>query len=159
MLFWVFDLDYTLYQLPKNIEFNYLYLTPNNKLNNQLKLLPLKKVLFTNGTRGHAFKCLKLLKLEDIFENIVAREDVQYIMKPTIYSFNQFCLLNNINKTDKVVFFEDSIENLITAKNKFNWITVFIYPKRIKIKEIDFWFPNIEAALSFFLDKIYTNLY
>lgn len=155
MLYWVFDLDYTLYQLPRYIDFSYIYLNKNNKLNKQLITLPLKKILFTNGTRGHAAKCLELMNLENIFDNIVAREDVDFIMKPSEYSFKKFNYLNNINNEDKVVFFEDSIENLITAKNKFNWITVLISPKQIKHKSVDFCFPHIDKALSFFLDKIH----
>jgi len=154
MLYWVFDLDNTLYQLPRNIEFSYRYLGPNRRLRQQLEMLPLVKLLFTNGTVGHANKCIELIKLDNIFNNIVAREDVDFIMKPNIYAFAKFCNLNNIIPNDKVVFFEDSIENLIVAKNKFKWITVFIYPKQIKRKEIDFWFPNIDVALDFFLDKI-----
>lgn len=158
MLYWVFDLDNTLYQLPRNIDFNYRYLGPNNKLRQQLSILPLKKILFTNGTIDHADNCLKILNIENIFSNIVAREDVDYIMKPNIYAFNKFYKLNNIKYNDKIVFFEDSVENLIIAKNKFNWITVFIYPRQIKIPEIDFWYPSIDVALSFFLDKIHINL-
>jgi len=157
MLYWVFDLDNTLYQLPRNIDFNYRYLKPNAKLRQQLQILPLKKILFTNGTKGHAKRCVDLLQINDIFDNYVCREDVDYIMKPEVYAFNKLYMLNNITQNDKVVFFEDSIENLIVAKNKFGWITVFIYPKRIKLKEIDFWFPNIYAALTFFLDKINLN--
>jgi len=154
MLYWVFDLDYTLYQMPNYIDFHYKHLKNDNDLNYLLTILPLRKVLYTNGTIGHAEECLNIMGLNKKFDKKICRETVNNIMKPNIQSFKHFKSLCNINKNDKVVFFEDSIENLIAAK-KLGWITVLIQPNKIKMKSIDFWFPNIHQALTFFNQKIY----
>ena len=53
-----------------------------------------------------------------------------------------------IKNTDKVVFFEDSFENLITAKN-YNWINVYINQRKSLMQEVDFNF-TINIALNYF---------
>ena len=63
MLYWVFDLDSTLYQLNDEIQFDYKYLNKDNQLSYLLKKLPLKKVMFTNGTLGHAHLCINKIEL------------------------------------------------------------------------------------------------
>ena len=48
MLYWIFDLDYTLYQMPYKKKFNYNLLRNDPFLNKLLKKLPLEKIIFTN---------------------------------------------------------------------------------------------------------------
>ena len=154
MLFWIFDLDHTLYQTPnKNDFFSYSKLSKDRYLDKCLKHLPCKKVIFTNGTFYHAKKCLNILNIENNFNNIIARDTIN-CMKPNIESYFKTSLLCDINYNDKCVFFEDSISNLSAAK-KFNWITVYISPEKKVHDFIDFWFPNIHSALEFFISKIY----
>ena len=50
MLYWIFDLDYTLYTMNKNIEFSYSLLKNDNFLSLLLSFLPDKKIIFTNST-------------------------------------------------------------------------------------------------------------
>ena len=40
MLYWIFDLDHTLYTLDKNAGFRYSLLEKNSQLDTQLKMLP-----------------------------------------------------------------------------------------------------------------------
>ena len=155
MLFWVFDLDHTLYQLNSRY-FSYSYLKKNNKLKNLLTLLPCNKIVFTNGTIGHAKQCLKIMDLNNSFHKVYARNHFNNKLKPNIYVFKKFISLNNIKIKDKIVFFEDSIENLIVAKS-FGWITVLIGNYNKKLPEIDFYFLNINEALNFFIRKIMNN--
>ena len=140
--------------IPSSLVVDYKYLQQDPRLNPLISKLPLKKILYTNGTIQHAKLCLFLLNIQDNFDNIVCREDVGYILKPHPKSFEIFSNLSHIYDNDKVVFFEDSIENLIIAKTNFNWITVLIQPQKINLKHIDFWFPDIITAINFFLDKI-----
>ena len=84
MLYWVFDLDSTLYQLPDYVSFDYKYLDTDYQLKYLLSLLPLTKLLYTNGTIGHADICLKKIGIDGYFYNETCREDVNYIMKPII---------------------------------------------------------------------------
>jgi putative hydrolase of the HAD superfamily len=156
MLYWIFDLDLTLYQLPNNTEFSYDHLFNDEHLGYLLSKLPCKKLIFTNGTYNHAITSLKKIDVINKFDNIEARDTINSL-KPSPNSFNTFISKNNIFYKDKCVFFDDMPENLISSKN-FNWITVLINKKNHTHEYIDFWFPNIYLALNFFLCKIQNNI-
>lgn len=156
MLYWVFDLDQTLYQLPDNTGFDYKHLRKDEHLAYLLSKLPCKKLMYTNGTMGHAQISIKCLTLFNIFDNIEARDTLNS-MKPNSKSFNRFIAKNRINSDDKCVFFDDMPENLISSKN-YNWITVLIRKENYPHEYIDFWFPNIYVALNYFLFRIKENM-
>ena len=152
MLYWIFDLDQTLYQLPNNIEFSYDNLSNDDQLNYLLIMLPSIKLIFTNGTYNHGLTCLNKLNIIEHFNKIVSRDKIKTV-KPEYNSYIRFMELNNIKQNDKCVFFDDLPENLISAKG-FGWITVLINKKKYTNENIDFWFPNIYIALNFFISKI-----
>lgn len=152
MLFWVFDLDSTLYQLENEAQFSYDLLKTDNQLSYLIKKLPLKKIIFTNGTLGHAHLCINKIQLKYCFHNIVARDTINDL-KPANSSFQKFMTVNNIKSEDKCVFFDDMPENLIIAKNH-GWITVLISPNKTIHENIDFYFPNVHLAINYFLSKI-----
>ena len=160
MLYWVFDLDYTLYSLPKTQEFSYQSLQVNKKVNTLLKYFPLKKHIFTNGTLLHAANTLKILEMNNIFHTIEARDTLGGL-KPQPEIYRNFIQKTNIQPTDIVVFFEDTLENLKIAKEIFNWKTVFIYkvlcPDYVKPPYVDFVFSSIEDALVYFYTKFEIN--
>lgn len=154
MLYWIFDLDLTLYQLPYGENFSYKKLNNDGQLKYLLRKLPSYRIMFTNGTTFHADTCIKHMNLRKCFHNVIARDSIQDL-KPNISAYQKFKALNNISPEDKCVFFEDSVENLIVAKDQ-GWITVLISPNiGNKIHEsIDFYFPNIVIALNFFNSSI-----
>ena len=152
MLYWVFDLDLTLYQLPVNVSFDYKYLKPDTQLNYLLTMLPCKKVIFTNGTYKHAIVSLNKLSLRNNFMDITARDTINDL-KPRLSAFRSFININNIKKNDMCVFFDDQPDNLIESK-KLGWITVLISSETILNENIDLQFPNIHIALNYFLSKI-----
>ena len=156
MLYWIFDLDYTLYNLPYTNSFCYSMLNEDNILNLMLNDLPSQKLIFTNGTYKHCVTCLSKINISNNFSNIIAR-DIINDLKPNFSSYYKFIELNQINRNDLCIFFEDSIDNLIMAKN-IGWITVLITNKLINNKNIDFQFPSIKIALNFFLKKINHHL-
>lgn len=153
MLFWIFDLDNTLYQLPnEKMEFSYDILKNDHQLNYLLNSLPCSKIIFTNGTLGHAHTCLNKLRIKQNFINFVARDTIN-TLKPHPSSYSRCMETSYIKKTDKCVFFDDLPENLIASKNQ-GWITVLINKRHYVHEDIDFWFPNIYIALNYFLSKI-----
>ena len=77
MLYWIFDLDYTLYQLPQGVDFDYKHLKNDSQLKYLLSMLPCKKKIFTNGTYNHALVCLDKLGLEENFDQITARDTIK----------------------------------------------------------------------------------
>ena len=124
MLYWIFDLDQTLYQLPCNVDFNYKLLKKNENLKYLLDELPSTKVIFTNGTYNHAKICLNKIDIENNFKSIISRDKI-LTLKPEHNSYLRCMNLNNITNNDKCVFFDDLPDNLINAKS-FGWITVLI---------------------------------
>lgn len=152
MLYWIFDLDYTLYNLDKKEEFNYDKLVVNKNIQELIKNLPSKKLLFTNGTYYHAFRCLKKMDIYQDFDKIVSRDCIKSL-KPSPISYIKFMFVCDISNKDMCIFFDDSIKNLINAK-QLKWITVLIDKNLNKNVYVDFVFPNIEKALLFFKDVI-----
>lgn len=155
-LYFIFDLDYTLYNIKSNLEFDYSFLKKDNYLKFLLNNYPLnkfKKFIFTNAMHIHVDNCLYFMDIPtSTFNNITARDDINDL-KPNLSSFYKFKLINNITDFDKCVFFEDTLENLKEAK-KIGWKTIFIGPKLIKkYKFVDLEFPNIHLALEFFFNK------
>ena len=153
MIYWIFDLDYTLYSLPKSVPFRYEYLKNEPEIKQRIDMLPGKKGIFTNGTRGHAYNSVVTMGLENVFHFIDGRDSLQGL-KPDLTVFIEFMRKNNIKVNDKVLFFEDTLLNLQTAK-KIGWITILIqgdsttqlFPRP---EGIDFIFNNIKEALQFF---------
>jgi putative hydrolase of the HAD superfamily len=159
MLYWVFDVDHTLYQLPKDAPFfSYSFLSQDPQLKYLLSTIPCKKLLFTNGTKGHGITTVEKLNVKEKFPDncIVGRDTLNGLLKPDINAYHEFISLMNIKRNDKVVFFEDTAENLVTAKS-LGWITVLIGRKRPMVTDIDFWFTDINQALNYFHNCISKN--
>jgi putative hydrolase of the HAD superfamily len=153
MLYWIFDLDLTLYQLPSGVDFNYKHLNKDDQLNHLLSILPCEKLIFTNGTYNHAIISLGKIGISNKFKQITARDTINDL-KPRFSSFKSFMNINGINKKDKCVFFDDQLDNIMASK-KLGWITVLISPENIISDYIDFKFSNIHLALNYFLSKIH----
>ena len=93
-------------------------LEKNDQLISKIRLLEGKKIIFTNATSNHAKKILKILELEHDFDQIIDIKDLDYIPKPDKRSYKKLLECLNLNKEnlDKTIFFEDTVKNLIPAK-------------------------------------------
>ena len=93
-------------------------LKKNDQLISKIRLLEGKKIIFTNATSNHAKKILKILELEHDFDQIIDIKDLEYIPKPDKRSYKKLLECLNLNKEnlDKTIFFEDTVKNLIPAK-------------------------------------------
>ena len=93
-------------------------LKKNDQLIPKIRLLEGKKIIFTNATLNHAKKILKILELEHDFDQIIDIKDLEYIPKPDKRSYKKLLECLNLNKEnlDKTIFFEDTVKNLIPAK-------------------------------------------
>ena len=93
-------------------------LKKNDQLISKIRILEGKKIIFTNATSKHAKKILKILELEDDFDKIIDIKDLEYIPKPDKRSYKKLLECLNLNKEnlDKTIFFEDTVKNLIPAK-------------------------------------------
>jgi FMN phosphatase YigB (HAD superfamily) len=151
MLYWIFDLDHTLYQMPDGKKFDYSLLDKNNNISNLINQMPSKKIIFTNASYNHVYICLNILKINNM-DKIITRDDIQ-TLKPLCKAFTRFLNQTEIKSTDKCIFFEDSINNLIRAKT-YGWITVLISKEPVNSPFVDFCFPNIEIGLTYFINLI-----
>ena len=71
MLYWVFDVDHTLYQLPNDAPFfSYSFLSPDPQLKYLLSTIPCKKLLFTNGTKDHGIMTVKKLNVRRVKDKV-----------------------------------------------------------------------------------------
>ena len=152
MLYWIFDLDETLYHL--DTPFQYEDLKKDKYLDFMLSMLPGKKIIFTNATYDHAIRCLNLIGIEKHFSDIEARDTLDGL-KPSPFIYERFIYKQNISPNDICVFFEDTINNLDTAKTYFRWKTIFINRHtNEKNDNVDMKFNNIHQCLEFFVKNI-----
>jgi len=151
MIHWIFDLDNTLYRIePK--KFRYELLNSNYYLNNKIKNLVGKKVLYTNGNLNHTLNCMEIMEMNGLFHKICCREITG--MKPYLNSYVSLYHQSKIGLNDTCYFFEDTPINLVQAK-KFNWVTILISDEsslniKKKYPEIDYIFPDIIDAINYF---------
>ena len=132
-------------------------LKKNDQLISKIRILEGKKIIFTNATSKHAKKILKILELEDDFDQIIDIKDLDYIPKPDERSYKKLLECLNLNKEslDKTIFFEDTVKNLIPAKElgiTTVWMKNSINEKDFKknFSFIDYSFNNLNE----FLDTI-----
>ena len=111
-------------------------LEKNDQLISKIRILEGKKIIFTNATSKHAKKILNILELEHDFDQIIDIKDLEYIPKPDKRSYKKLLECLNLNKEnlDKTIFFEDTVKNLIPAK-ELGITTVWI---KNSINEKDF---------------------
>lgn len=154
----VFDLDLTLYSENDYIDTDNesLYYNSFKKkpfLNQLLSIIPYKKYILTNASYSHAEDVMKRIGIKQHFQKIIS-SDMGEIYKPDLPIYVK--AINNfmIEPTDTIYFFEDQIDNLKTAKERFKWNTILITREKIrKPKYVDYIFHSIEEALLFLIVK------
>ncbi|MBI1685971.1 pyrimidine 5'-nucleotidase [Caulobacter hibisci] len=89
-------------------------LVPDPALHAAIKALPGRRLVFTNGSLGHAERVLGHLGLRGLFSEIFAIETADYIPKPSLATFDKISKLHAIDPPT-TAFFEDSEKNLVPA--------------------------------------------
>lgn len=149
MKIFVFDIDNTLIlHTNKKTDF---YQKSDSKISTLISNIKVDNVyIYTNGTYGHGEKVHKSLNIPKT-KKIFGRDTLPY-MKPHIQSFHFVNgeIISENGRNNDVYFFDDMVENLLTAE-RIGWKTVWISPDFMqKQRFIDYAFPNIYEALSFF---------
>ncbi|MGA1846707.1 pyrimidine 5'-nucleotidase [Deferribacter abyssi] len=88
-----------------------------------------KKIVYTNGSKKHAFNVLEYLGILKEFDAIYSIEDLDYKPKPFVESFYYF-LKNSRVKPEKSLFFEDMEVNLDGAK-EVGFKTALVWKKNL----------------------------
>ncbi len=102
-----------------------LFLTKDESLRSVLQSLPQKKYLFTNCHEKQALTALKCLGVDDCFDGVFGAAFMGDHCKPEEIVYHQIIQLLRIDQASKVVLFEDSYKNLVTA-SRLGMKTVFI---------------------------------
>lgn len=84
-------------------------------LRHVLRKLPGMKLLFSNAPQHYAHAILKLLRIDDLFEDVFAIENAGYCPKPQLAGFIRLLSKHHLNPA-RCVMVEDSAENLQAAK-------------------------------------------
>ncbi len=95
-------------ELPKMVVFE-------PRLRHVLQTLPGKKVVFSNAPSHYAHAVLRLLRVDDLFDDVMAVEQTRYRPKPDNFGFMRLLRRHRLNAT-QCVMVEDSLENLQAAK-------------------------------------------
>ena len=80
-----------------------------------LQRLPGKKLVFSNAPQHYAHAVLKLLRVDDLFDDLFAIEHTRYQPKPGIAGFVRLLHKHRLNPA-RCVMVEDAAENLQAAK-------------------------------------------
>jgi len=80
-----------------------------------LQRLPGKKLVFSNAPQHYAHAVLKLLRVDDLFDDLFAIEHTRYQPKPGIAGFVRLLRKHHLNPA-QCVMVEDAAENLQAAK-------------------------------------------
>ncbi|WP_427790986.1 pyrimidine 5'-nucleotidase [Brevundimonas diminuta] len=102
-------------------------LAPDPDLHAALKRLKGPRLVFTNGSTGHAERVMQRLELTDLFDGVFALEDADLIPKPDPRTFAKMLARFDVDPTT-ACFFEDTPKNLAPARD-LGMTTVLIGPK------------------------------
>lgn len=89
-------------------------LTPDPALRAAIAALPGRRLIFTNGSLGHAGRVLDRLGLAALFEDVFAIETADYLPKPAMATFEKVIARHRL-APKATAFFEDSEKNLAPA--------------------------------------------
>ncbi len=130
---------------------------PDNELNDLIKKIPEKKIIFTNANISYVKKILKNLNLENIFDDIYDIERMNYLPKPNLKTYKKLISTYQVD-ANKAILFDDIPQNLLPAA-KLGLKTVHVYNKKLdkelngRSKKIDYMTNNLKDWLQKWIQK------
>ena len=98
------------------------------RLRQAIEVLPGRKFVFTNGSRGHAEGVTRSMGLDGIFDGLFGIEDALYEPKPHRPTFDRFVERFAVQPSN-AVFFEDLTRNLEPA-HEMGFATVLVQSEK-----------------------------
>lgn len=102
-------------------------LQPDTVLAERIAALPGKRLVYTNGSLGHAENIMARLGIDHLFDDIFDVEAAGFTPKPHREGFDRFTARFALPVPESV-FFEDSVRNLKTA-HEIGFTTVLVRAK------------------------------
>ncbi|MDX8382030.1 MAG: pyrimidine 5'-nucleotidase [Ghiorsea sp.] len=99
-------------------------LAPNIELHAVFEMMPMRKVIHTNGTTEHAETILAALGIRNYFDEIYDIRFNQYTPKPNIETLHQIFKQEAV-EAERVIVIDDMQDNLVVAKRagaKTAWV-------------------------------------
>ncbi|WP_102961006.1 pyrimidine 5'-nucleotidase [Mangrovicella endophytica] len=118
-------------------DIDYSRLLPDPELGAEIKALPGRKFIFTNGDRGHAERTARALGILDHFEDIFDLVAADLLPKPASATYDKFMGLHRVD-AEHAVMFEDLARNLEVPK-RLGMRTVLIVPRNFETTFGDVW--------------------
>ncbi len=115
------DPEYFLSEVHK---LDYSIVGSNNKLNEQLKKLKGRKIIYTNANLQHTLDVLDRIELSNFFDYIFDIKMANYIPKPELQPYEQIINDFNLNPSTSAMF-DDIAKNLVPAK-KVGFTSIWI---------------------------------
>ena len=112
-------------------------LSPNDSLASAIFTLPGRKLIFTNGSRDHAFKTATQLGLHHMFEDIFDIVAADFVPKPAEQTYERFFDAHGVDPT-KAAMFEDIAKNLFVPHAR-GMITTLVTPKKGAMDHREAW--------------------
>ena len=103
------------------------FLDKDKELEDEIKKLDGKKIIFTNGSRAHALNVTKRIGIDELFDGIFDIRDCEFIPKPSKEPYKKLVECYKI-EPQYCIFFEDIARNLRPA-HELGMKTVWIKNK------------------------------
>ena len=147
------DPEYFLKEVHK---LDYSIVDSNKKLNEELKKLKGRKIIYTNANLQHTLDVLDRIELSDFFDYIFDIKMANYIPKPDLQPYEQIIKDFNLNPSTSAMF-DDIAKNLVPAKKvgfTSIWIDVGYENFSDDIKASKEYLDFKTKDLSVFLEKV-----
>lgn len=144
--------------LQKVHDIDYSWLVPNPVLGAEIRALPGRKFIFTNGDRGHAERTARQLGILDHFDDIFDIVAAGLTPKPSRSTYDRFVALHSV-VGEHAVMFEDLARNLAVPK-ALGMTTVLIVPNNFEPTFSEIWErdPAFDDDVDFVTDDLATFL-
>ncbi|KAB7615534.1 pyrimidine 5'-nucleotidase [Amylibacter sp. SFDW26] len=103
------------------------HIKKNTELRDNITKLNGRKIIYTNGSKGHAENVTRALGIDDIFDGMYGVEHAGYQPKPRRAAFERVFALDGVDPT-KAALFEDDVRNL-EIPHAMGLKTILVGPK------------------------------
>ncbi|QDZ01198.1 pyrimidine 5'-nucleotidase [Nitratireductor mangrovi] len=140
--------------LQKVHDIDYSHLEPDPALGAEIRKLPGRKFIFTNGDRRHAERTARQLGILDHFDDIFDIVAADLVPKPARETYDKFTALHRVAGADSVMF-EDLARNLSVPK-ALGMTTVLIVPRNFEPTFAEIWEqdPDKEDDVDYVTDDL-----
>ncbi len=94
-------------------DIDYSVLIPDPQLQAAIDSLPGRKIIFTNGPRGHGEKASAACGLRQCFDQIYGIEDAAYVPKPRAPAFEKVFATDGLTPQNTAMFEDDPVNLLV----------------------------------------------